>query len=128
MTANRRRQIVFLIKQLIHVEPISKVETVYDAVAIADRYLIKLICDDMPIPRLVNLAVTSMMIAAKLQEVEPPLYEEMIEFLQEKVSVTLTRDVLIGFESTLLRKLNFDVRIVSPVTFLERFLRLFGID
>ena len=43
VTANQRRQIVFLIKQLMRVEPIIKVETVYDAVCIADRYLIKVI-------------------------------------------------------------------------------------
>ena len=82
----------------------------------------------MPPPCQVKLAVNSMMIAAKVQEVEPPLYEEMVDFLKEKVSVSLTRDELIGFESTILRTLNFDVRIVSPVTFLERYLRLFGID
>ena len=63
----------------------------------------------MPPPCQVKLAVNSMMIAAKVQEVEPPLYEEMVDFLKEKVSVSLTRDELIGFESTILRTLNFDV-------------------
>ena len=52
----------------------------------------------------------------------------MVDFLEEKVSVSLNRDELIGLESLILRTLNFDVRIVSPVTFLERYLRLFGID
>ena len=52
----------------------------------------------------------------------------MIRLLREKYDMTRKKQDLIDLEELLVRKLDFSLRNVSPITFLERFFRIFGID
>lgn len=66
MTAAAREQIVALIENLQQKKQ-YKLETLYLAVSIADRYLVNLAISDQAAPNLVNLAVVATLIAAKIE-------------------------------------------------------------
>ena len=65
--------------------------------------------------------------AAKIEEPISPSIERMINLVQETQKVTLTVETIIDTESDIIRTLDFDLRQVSPLVFLERYLRLFGL-
>ena len=52
----------------------------------------------------------------------------MINLLAEQQQTTLEKQALIDLEEEIIKMLDFSVRSVSPCHFLERYLRLFGID
>ena len=64
ITSAHRTEMVRLIENL-HFRKNYRVETLYSAVNVADRYLIKLATRGMAAPDLVLLSLTSLMIAAK---------------------------------------------------------------
>ena len=68
-----RLQMVILIEQL-HELKKYKVETLYTAVSIADRYLINQAVTNNPTPDAVVLAVTAVMLAGKLEQEESPSF------------------------------------------------------
>ena len=82
----------------------------------------------MRLPCLIKLAATSVLIAAKLEEIILPSFDAMIDVLSADFSLNLSKKQLIAFEFDILRKLEFNVRSVSSIQFLERYFRLFGID
>ena len=102
-------------------------ETLYTAVSLADRYLVETVVNKRKLPCLVTLAVTCLLIAAKIEEPISPSFIRMINILDAKHSVKLRGKRIRQLESEILRTLDFSLRTVSPIFFLERFLRLFGI-
>ena len=52
----------------------------------------------------------------------------MIDLLAEHQQTTLEKHALIEMEEEIIKMLGFSVRSVSSCHFLERYLRLFGID
>ena len=66
--------------------------------------------------------------AAKLEEFISPSFTRMINILNEKHKVLLKKKALIDCEEDVIRALDFNLRTVSSVHFLERFLRLYGLD
>lgn len=66
MTDYTRQQMVMLIEDLCALKQ-YKVETLYLAVSIADRYLVNLAVKGSPAPCLITLAVISVLMAAKLE-------------------------------------------------------------
>jgi len=65
--------------------------------------------------------------AAKIEEEIQPSISRMIELMEEKTSVTLVHADVIEKEEEIIRTLDFNLRGVSPIFFLERFCRLFGL-
>ena len=61
---------VLLIEEMHGEDYFTKMETLYQAVYIADKYLIEVIKENAQLPCLIELATTSIFIAAKLQEIE----------------------------------------------------------
>ena len=118
---------VLLIEQLHEIKQ-YKVETLYTAVGLADRYLKKIISLKRKIPCLITLGVTCLLMAAKLEQSISPSFTRMINILNEQHSVLLKKQKVIDMEEDVLRTLDFNVRMVSPIHFLERFQRLYGID
>ena len=57
---------VMLIEEL-HAAKEYKIETLYLAVSLADRYLVNITFSELQMPSLVTLAVTCIFIAAKLE-------------------------------------------------------------
>ena len=127
-SAALRKDMVRLIEELHKEEQFSNPETLHQAVFIADQYMIKGIQDDCTAPCLVKLAATSLLISAKLHEVLNPSFKAMSLVLDQDFSIAITRRDLIEHELDVLRKLNYDLKTVSSIQFLERYLRLFNID
>ena len=105
-----------------------KRETLYLAVSLADRYLVYAAFSKKEPPCLVTLAVTCVLLAAKLEEPISPSFTRMINLLAEQQQTILEKQALIDLEEQIIKMLDFSVRTVSPCHFLERYLRLFGID
>ena len=66
--------------------------------------------------------------AAKLCEEISPSVERMQELVDDKFSVKLAVKKILKLEMRVIRTLDFNLQRVSPITFLERFFRLFGLD
>ena len=52
----------------------------------------------------------------------------MINLLESQHQMTLEKQDIIDLEEKVLRALDFSMHHVSAIPFLERFLRIFGID
>lgn len=92
-------------------------ETLYITVTLIDR-----ICDRIPIKRseLQLIGVTSMLIASKYQEVDPPLLLDFVYITDN----SYTREQVLQTEHLILTELGFELSFPTAYTFLERFLQL----
>ena len=122
-----RDSLVDLIQQL-HERKEYRLETFYKAVSIADRYLAALAARDEKPPNLLHLGTLCMLMAAKLDQPISPSFNRMISLLPSDQILTNTKQKLIDLETLIVRELDFDLQWVSPLTFLERFIRLFAFD
>ena len=52
----------------------------------------------------------------------------MVQLVEETQKFTLSREVLVAMEETILKTLQFQIRFVDVPFFLERFKRLFDLD
>ena len=100
-------------------------ETFYLAVSIADRYLINLTLKEENVPCLVALGVTSLLLAAKIEQNKSPRFQLMRHVLQNLHDIQIGNEVLLDLERKILKELDFDLRFISPIVFLERYLRIF---
>ena len=66
ITSHARQQMVLLIEEL-HALKRYKIETLYLAVSLADRYLVYIAFSEREPPCLVTLSVTCLLLAAKLE-------------------------------------------------------------
>ena len=66
ITNHARQQMVLLIEEL-HAIKQYKIETLYLAVSLADRYLVYIALSEKEPPCLVTLAVTCILLAAKIE-------------------------------------------------------------
>ena len=82
----------------------------------------------MDMPDLVTLAATSLLMAAKIEEPIEPSFNRLIKTLKQVHGVDLKKKSLLDMEEQMIRVLDFNLRKASPILFLERFLRLFGLD
>ena len=103
-------------------------DALFLAVSIADRYLVQTAVDDIEAPSLLTLAVTSILMAAKLEQKVTPSFQMMTDYLNEKHDQCLSTMDLTELEEKILRTLDFHIETVSSIDFLARYLRLFGID
>ena len=98
-----------------------KLETLFLAVSIADRYLIYLANRSTEAPCLVLLGFTSMMLAAKLEQSIVPCFEMMYHFLVESHGIGVSYEKFLKLELEVLKALQFELNYISPIPFLERF-------
>lgn len=126
-TSAHRREMVCLIENL-HTQKKYRIETLYLAVNIADRYLIKTFASGKPVPNLVLLALTSIMIAAKAGQPLKPSYALTASMLPETLQSMVSKNRFMELESEMLVCLEFELSYISPITFLERYQRLYGLD
>lgn len=71
--------------------------------------------------------VTSTILAAKMEQPMTPSINRMIRLLDEKEMLYVTKDRVIRLESEILKLFDFDFTMLSPLPFLERFMRLFNV-
>ena len=80
-----------------------KLETLFLAVSIADRYLLYLANRCVEAPCLVLLGVTAMMLAAKLEQFEIPCFDLMDHFLVESHGIGVSLDEFVKLELKVLK-------------------------
>ena len=99
-----RKGIVRLISDL-HRQKDYKIETLYLAVSIADRYLSKLSELNQSVPNLVSLATICILIAAKIEQPISPSFNRMISLLPLASGKLVTKADLVNLEDKILRAL-----------------------
>ena len=57
-----------------------------------------------------------------------PILANFVTVMRQRHEVEIRREAVIELEARILTELNFDVRFVSPLRFLERFQRLLEVD
>ena len=124
-----RKRMIVLIETLQQMKN-YKDDTFFLAVSIVDRYLAYLTDqDDVKPPCRVILAVTCLLIAAKIEQHSEPSITLMIKLLQNQTGVEhVTKKSLVDCEYEILMALQFDIRHVSPRQFLDRFQHLMNLD
>ena len=95
---------------------------------IADKYITSTILFNQRMHSPIDLAATSLLIAAKLKESIAPSFENMSTLLAVAHKIKVTKQQFIDLEERILRQLEFEVQSVTPVAFLERYLRIFGLN
>lgn len=98
------------------------------AVSIADRYLHFLAERSEKAPLLSHLTVISLLMAAKLNEPLVPAFENMVNMINGWQRDHVTNKDLVCLEEKIIKALEFDLNWISPLYFLERYQRLFGLD
>ena len=105
-----------------------KLETLYLAVSLADRYLVNIAVQGEQAPCLITLGMTCLLIAAKLEEPVSPSYKILIRTMNDLHKANVQKRDLLRLEEKILIALEFSCHHISPIPFLERYFRIFGID
>ena len=61
-----------------------KFETFYQAVSLADQYLVYIARESVVLPCLITLGLTSVLLAAKIEQPVQPSFKRMIRLLEEQ--------------------------------------------
>lgn len=125
--SEQRKRMVILIEELVRKRRYRR-ETLFLAVSLADRYLATLAVVGKQAPCLVTLAVTCLLIAAKLNQPLRPKFELMNRLLAQDYSVRVETSNFLALEMDILKVLNFDLQFLSPLPFLDRYQRIFNLD
>ena len=102
--------------------------TLHIAVSIADRYLDYLSKSSQKAPLLSHLTVISLLLAAKLNEPLVPAFENMVNMINGWQKDHMTNKDLVNLEERIIKALEFELSWPTPLQFLERFQRIFGLD
>ena len=105
-----------------------RIETLFLAVNLADRFLVHTQQEGEEAPNLIILTVTTLLLAAKVEQPIEPSFNRVITYLEKLHATTIKKQQIVDLEEKILRALNFELLYVSPITFLGRFLRIFGLD
>ena len=84
-------------------------ETLFLAVSLADRFLINLAVHQVQVPCLVDLAVTCLLLAAKLNQPLRPKFELMNDLLKKHYDISIAKGNFLRLEKDLLIQLNFEL-------------------
>ena len=126
VTNSTRESLIHLIEKLVEIKE-YRIETLFLAVNLLDSYLNK-VKGDKRITCLGSLAVGCLLISAKVEEPITPNFYNMSRLLERLDLVKITKDALIDIESKILRALDFSIHNVISLNFLDRYLRLYGMD
>ena len=118
---------VNLIEQ-IHAVKEYRTETLFLAVSLMDKYLAILAIDNKSPPCLITLSVTCLLMAAKLAQPISPSFTRMISLLKQQNIDHIEKQHMIDLEESIIRTLDYNLQNVSAGDFVERYLRLFGLD
>lgn len=121
-----RVSILHLIEKLAELKD-YKIETLFLAVSLFDMYTTTAKPENR-ITCLGSLAVSCLLIAAKLEEPITPNYNNMCRLLGKLGIVQIEKSALSDIESKVLVALDFSIRSIISINFLDRYLRLFGLD
>ena len=105
-----------------------KQETTHLAINIFDCVLDSNHFKEMDESLLVKLTVVCVIMAAKVEQPLTPSIRMTIKCLPEKDRMKVEKPDVIDLEAKLLVLLDFDFNFLSPLTFVERYLRLLNIE
>lgn len=121
--ANRATMIEFV--EQIHEIRNYREETYFLAVDYSNRYLHALGQREEKISSLVLIGIVALVLAAKMNEVEQPNLQNLIEFVNKEFGKSLlTKDAIIKTERDMLVTLQWDLNAPTPLFFIERFMRI----
>ena len=66
--------------------------------------------------------------AAKLEEPMQPSFARMVTLVKNEWDFSLDKEELVQLERQVMIVLNGDLLSITPIFFLERFQRIFGVD
>ena len=115
-----------LIEKLGEIKEYS-IDTFFLAVSLLDRYLANVAVEER-VSCLGSLAVTCLLIAVKLEEPVTPSYNNMCKLLAKLKVVKIAKSTICDYENKVLSALDFSIRYAGSLNFLDRFLRLYGLD
>jgi hypothetical protein len=128
VTTEERDAVISTIQTLHKKKDGYKPETMHLAGNITDRYLHHLAINGKHAPNLAMLATISILMAAKLEQPVSPSFNRMINLLPESQRKRMDKEDLVDLEEKIILALDFDFNYASPITFLERYQRLFSVD
>ena len=105
----------------VHFQFKLKIESLFLTVNLIDRFLEKM---QVTKENLQLVGVSAMLIACKYEEIWPPLIKDYIHISDN----AYTKEKIIQMENSMLSELDFNIDIVTPYSFLERFVQITGVD
>ena len=96
-------------------------ECLYLAISLVDRYLEK---DKLSREKLQLLGATSLLIAAKYEEIYPPHIQSFLQAMDKPH----TKDEMLAMELAILQKLKFDISVPTVLRFVDRYAKLLQTD
>ena len=127
MSETARQGFVTLIEDLNRIKGYRE-ETLFMAQSIGDQYLVHLVVHKQPLPCFGTLSIICNLLSAKLCQNIHPSFDRMIDLAKEIWEVEIQKADLLELEYKIITVLNFDFSYESPLVFLERFQRLYGLD
>jgi hypothetical protein len=109
---------------MLHDKKKYKIETLFMAVNIFDRYLITVGHWNIDLAKQVQLGVICMILAGKLEQPMQPCYDRMTQYLVQSEKDLTTIQNLEAMENEILIRFGFDFNFQGPVQFIERYLRI----
>jgi hypothetical protein len=91
-----------------------KVETLFSACMILDRYLLAISFEKFPRNEVFSLTIVSLLLAAKLEEAIAPSFLKMISLVPEAEKHKITKDKLVDLEMNVIKTLDFNFQIAGP--------------
>ena len=99
----------------LHLKKEYKVETLFVAAGILDRYIAEVGVPNFPKTMMVNLATICVLMSAKLEQPISPSFSRMINLLTDEEKENVTKKSLIDLEASILVKLGFDFNFPGPI-------------
>lgn len=112
----------------LHEKKQYRLETLFTAASVFDRYLASVGHWTFPTEKIVTLATISMLLAAKLEQPVQPSFARMIIHLTEEEKKIVTKDELAKLEHDILTRLGFEFNFSGLMDFIQRYLRVLGWD
>lgn len=119
-STNARETMVQLMEELHETRGYNEL-TLHICVGISDRYLNLISKKGEQAPLLSHLVVTSLLMAAKLNEPCTPNFANIVNMINGWQKDHMTIQDLVSLEEKIIKALEFDLTWATPLHFLERF-------
>ena len=116
------QKIIFL-----HEKKGYKIDTLFKACTIFDRYMSIAGHWNFPINRIMALACISLLLTVKCEEDFSPSFGNMIQLLSVAERQGLSVDLLESLERDILLQFGYELNYPGPIDSLDRFMRLTGL-
>ena len=110
----------------LHYKKGYRLETLFAAQNIFDRYLYRIGHWNMTDKKYMLLATIATLLSAKLEQDTSPSFNRMISLLTNEEQKHVTKKGLIELESEIILNFGFDFNFPGPIESMERFLRILG--